>query len=89
MFRRWKSLTLGNVFAQNVCPNMSMDELKKLVDEDNEAIKKSLILFSSQIPGTKAYFGQEMKKSVAMERWVRIMSNGEEMLNVFLTFSLG
>ena len=88
MFRRWKSLTLGNVFAQNVCPNMSMDELKKLVDEDNEAIKKSLILFSSQIPGTKAYFGQEMKKSVAMERWVRIMSDGEEMLNVFLTFSL-
>ena len=77
----------GNVFASNVCKNMSLEQLKQKVAEENDAVMKSLLLFSSQIPGTKAYFSQESKKAIALERWIRIMSNGKEMLNTFLTFS--
>ena len=88
MYRRHKALTLGNVFASNVFRNMTMAELKEKVVENDPAVMKSLVLFSAQIPGTKGYFSQEAKKSVAMERWIRLKSNGEEMLNVFLTFSL-
>ena len=67
---------------------MSLEELKQKVAEGNDAVMKSLLLFSSQIPGTKAYFSQESKKAIALERLIRIMSNGKEMLNTFLTFSL-
>ena len=88
MYRRHKALTLGNVYATNVCNNMSMAELKQKVQEDDEAVMKSLTLFSAQIPGTKGYFSQEAKKAAALEKWLRITSNGEEMFNVFLTFSM-
>ena len=88
MYRRHKALTLGNVYATNVCNNMSLAELKQKVQEDDEAVMKSLTLFSAQIPGTKGYFGQEAKKAAALEKWLRITSNGEEMFNVFLTFSM-
>ena len=88
MYRRHKALTLGNVFASNVFKDMTMTELKEKVAQDDVAVMKSLVLFSGQIPGTKGYFSQEAKKSVAMERWIRLKSNGDEMLNVFLTFSL-
>ena len=88
MYRRHKALTLGNVFASNVFKDMTMTELKEKVAQDDVAVMKSLVLFSGQIPGTKGYFSQEAKKSVAMERWIRLKYNGDEMLNVFLTFSL-
>ena len=88
MYRRHKALTLGNVFASNVFKDMTMAELKDKVAKGDDAVMKSLVLFSGQIPGTKGYYSQEAKKSVAMERWIRLRSNGEEMLNVFLTFSL-
>ena len=88
MYNRHKALTLGNVYGNNVCRNMSLAELKEKVTEDNETIMKSLVAFSSQIPGTKGYFAQESKKAVALEQWIRIMSDNEEMLNTFLTFSL-
>ena len=88
MFRRHKALTLGNVYASNVCRNMSLSELKEKVTEDDDTIMKSLVAFSSQIPGTKGHFAQESKKAVAMEQWIRIMSENKEMLNTFLTFSL-
>ena len=88
MYRRHKALTLGNVFASNVFKDMTIGELKEKVAQGDDAVLKSLVLFSGQIPGTKGYFSQEAKKSVAMERWIRLKSNGEEMLNVFLTFSL-
>ena len=88
MYRRHKALTLGNVFASNVFKDMTMSDLKEKVKQDDAAVMKSLILFTAQIPGTKGYFSQEAKKSVAMERWIRLKSHGEEMLNVFLTFSL-
>ena len=88
MYRRHTALTLGNVFAKNVYRNMSMAELKEKVAQDDEAVIKSLVLFSAQIPGTKGYFSQEAKKAVALERWIRLKSGGEEMLNTFLTFSL-
>ena len=88
MYRRHKALTLGNVFASNVFKDMTMSDLKEKVAQDDPAVMKSLILFSAQIPGTRGYYSQEAKKSVAMERWIRLKSQGEEMLNVFLTFSL-
>ena len=67
---------------------LTMAELKEKVAQDDEAVIKSLVLFSAQIPGTKGYFSQEAKKAVALERWIRLKSGGEEMLNTFLTFSL-
>ena len=67
---------------------MTLVELQEKVAEDNDAVMKSLLVFGSQIPGTKAYFGQESKKAISMERWIRIMSGGKEMFNIFLTFSL-
>ena len=88
IFRRHKALTLANVYAKNVCHEMTMTELKERVEQNDPSIMKSLLAFSAQIPGTKAYFSYESKKSVAMERWIRIWSEGKEMLNVFLTFSL-
>ena len=88
MHMRHKALTLGNVYASNVCRNMTMAELKAKVEEENDMIMKSLVTFASQIPGTKGFFSQESKKAVAMEKWIRIMSKGDEMFNVFLTFSL-
>ena len=88
MHRRHKALTLGNVYASNVVRDMSLSELKDKVSNENDTVMKSLVAFSSQIPGTKGYFAQESKKAVAMEQWIRIVSNGEEMLNTFLTFSL-
>ena len=88
MHQRHKALTLGNVYASKVCRNMTMAELKAKVEEDDDTIMKSLVTFASQIPGTKGFFSQESKKAVAMEKWIRIMSNGDEMFNVFLTFSL-
>ena len=88
MYRRHKALTLGNVFASNVFKNMTMEELKEKVAQNDDAVMKSLVLFSGQIPGTKGYFSLEAKRSVAMERWIRLKSDGKEMFNVFLTFSL-
>ena len=88
MYRRHKALTLGNVFASNVFKDMTMADLREKVAQDDPAVMKSLILFTAQIPGTRGYYSQEAKKSVAMERWIRLKSKGEEMLNVFLTFSL-
>ena len=88
MHMRHKALTLGNVYASKVCKDMTMRELKAKVDEEDDTIMKSLVTFASQIPGTKGFFSQESKKAVAMERWIRIMSAGDEMFNVFLTFSL-
>ena len=67
---------------------MSMADLKQKVQEDDEVKMKSLTLFSAQIPGTKGYFSQEAKKAAALEKWLRLSSNGEEMFNVFLTFSM-
>ena len=71
---------------------MTLVELQEKVAEDNDAVMKSLLVFGSQIPGTKAYFGQESKKAISMERWIRIMSGGKEMFNVsllspYLTFT--
>ena len=76
------------MYCSNVLRNITMTELKEKVAQDDEAVIKSLVLFSAQIPGTKGYFSQEAKKAVALERWIRIKSDGEEMLNTFLTFSL-
>ena len=61
-----------------------MAELKEKVAQDDEAVIKSLVLFSAQIPGTKGYFSQEAKKAVALERWIRIQSNsrGDKQLMV-------
>ena len=88
MFRRHKALTLGNVYASNVLRNISLSELKEKVSKECDAVMKTLMAFTSQIPGTKGMFAQESKKAVAMEQWIRIISNGKEMFNTFLTFSL-
>ena len=58
MYRRQKALTLGNVFATKVFKNLTIAELKEKVAQNDEAVIKSLVLFSSQIPGTKGYFSQ-------------------------------
>ena len=88
MYRRHKACTLGNVYAKNICRNMTLSDLKEKVAENDPSIMKSLIAFSAQIQGTRAYFKHESGKSVAFEKWIRIHSEGEEGLNLFLTFSL-
>ena len=51
---------------------MTVADLKEKVAQDDPTVMKSLIAFSAQIPGTKAYFKHESGKSVAFEKWIRI-----------------
>ena len=88
MYRRHKGLTLANVYAKNVCKDMTMAEVKEKVAAGDETLMKSLLYFGSQIPGTKQYFRIQANKALSMERWIRIQSENEEMINLFLTFSL-
>ena len=88
IYRRHKSLTLGNIYAKNVCKDLTLAEVQAKIRSGDETIIKSLLSFGSQIQGTKQYFKAEAGKALSMEKWVRILSNGQEMMNLFLTFSL-
>ena len=88
MYRRHKALTLSNVYANKVCSDLTMEEIKQRVANDDQKIMKSLLYFGATIQGTRQYFSTEASKSISMERFVRIASGNEAMLNLFLTFSL-
>ena len=88
IFRRHKALTISNVYAKKVCSNMSMAQVKDKVANNDDSLLNSLLYFGATIPGTRQYFKYEASKSTSFERFVRIESNNQGMLNVFLTFSL-
>ena len=65
-----------------------MEEVKRKVADKDDPLIKSLLHFGATIPGTRQYFKFEGSKGVSFERFVRINSDNQSMLNVFLTFSL-
>ena len=57
------------------------------LDKEDPLIK-SLLHFGATIPGKRQFFKFEGSKGISFERFVRINTDNESMLNVFLTFSL-
>ena len=56
--------------------------------EENDAIMKSLTVFSAQIPGSRGFWRHAQKKLFAFERWLEWTSQGQDRLNVFITLSM-
>ena len=85
---RHKGLTLGNIYANRMLEGMTIQEVLQKIEEGDERIIGSLIMFSAQIPGSRGFWKLEMKKLLALQRFIEHFSDGEERINVFMTFSL-
>ena len=88
IYRRHKAITIGNVYATTIAKDLTMEEVKRRIADNDDPLIKSLLHFGATIPGTRQYFKFEGSKGVSFERFVRINSCNKSMLNVFLTFSL-
>ena len=66
---------------------MSIAEFKEKVNNNDEAVMKSITVFSSQLTGSRGHWRHEKKKLIAHSRFLEIISNGQDRMNVFLTFS--
>ena len=86
---RHTALTIGNIYADRVCHEMSIEEFKKKVRENDDAVMKGITVFSQQLIGCGGFWRYERKKLVAHTRFLEIISNGHDWMNVFLTFSGG
>ena len=87
MLRRHAALTTGNVFSKYSAENLTMSELKKLVETGNERIIKKLMYFAAPIPGTRQNLRYQTDKAVSLVKFVRITSDDKDMFNFFQTFS--
>ena len=87
MLRRHQALTLGNVFAKHSADNLSMKELKTLVDSGNDKVIKKLLYFSAPIKGSRQYLRYKGDQAISLVKFVRIESDDTEMFNYFQTFS--
>lgn len=67
---------------------MTIEELLQKIEEGDQRVIGSLIMFSAQIPGSRGFWKLEMKKLLALQNFVDHFSGGEERINVFMTFSL-
>ena len=81
-------MTIGNIYADRVCHEMSIEEFKKKVRENDDAVMKGITVFSQQLIGCGGFWRYERKKLVAHSRFLEIISNGHDRMNVFLTFSM-
>ena len=59
-----------------------------MLEKGDDSILKSISSFSASLPGSNQYFSQTISKSVNFTRHIRITSEGKDMFNLFLTFSL-
>ena len=77
---------MGNIYAARVLSGVSVAELKEKIANNDPAVMGSLTTFSSQITGSSGFWRQQSKCLISFERWIEIMSEGKDRLNVFLTF---
>ena len=86
MMQKHFALTIGNLYASKKVADLTSVQLKEMLESGDDSMLKSLYCFSGQIKCTSQYFSQFISKSTNFLRHLRIMSEGEDMFNLFLTF---
>ena len=80
-------MTQANVYALYSCKDITVEQLKEQVAEDNYSTFKSLMFFTRASVGSRQFFKYEGKKSWSLVNWVHIMSDMKETFNLFVTLS--
>ena len=86
-FQRGQAMTQANVYALYSCKDITVEQLKEQVAEDNYSTFKSLMFFTRASVGSRQFFKYEGKKSWSLVNWVHIMSDMKETFNLFVTLS--
>ena len=87
-YQRGELMCKCNCYAKYSCDDITVQQLKELVAEDNLSIFKSLMYFTRSIVGSRQFFKFEAKKSMSFVNWVHIMSDMKETFNLFVTLSI-
>ena len=85
--QKHQAISTGNVFAKRMLQGMTVGELKKKIEEGDKLTLAGLLHFGSSIQGSSQYFCTEQRKAYQMIRHLRVESNDNQVMNIFLTFS--
>ena len=84
LLRRQMCLARGSVFARHCAKDLTLDQLKKAMEDGDDRVFRKLLHFSSPIPGTMQYMRHQSDLCLSYNKWLRIKS---KMFNFFQTFS--
>ena len=87
LLRRQMCLMRGKVFAKHCAKDLTVDQLKKAMENGDSSVFNKLMHFSAPIPGTMQYMRHQMNLCLSYTKWLRIKSEDRETFNFFQTFS--
>ena len=85
--QKLQALTLGHCFVKYSSTDITLQELKEQVANDNLSTFSSLLYFARGIVGSRQFFRDESRKSLALVNFIHIMSDMKETMNLFVTLS--
>jgi hypothetical protein len=87
MLRKHEALTRGNIFAKHCTANLTIGQLKEVVESGNHQVINKLLYFAAPIPGTRQYLRYKTDQAISFVKYLCISSNDSDMFNFFQTFS--
>ena len=88
IIQKCDAVHLGSLYASKKASELTTEQLKDMLENEDKSVLRSLYCFSNKIKGSQQFFSGWISKSVNYLRHQRIMSQGKDMFNLFLTFGL-
>ena len=85
--QKQQALSLGFCYVNYRNTDITLEELKEQIANNNLSTFASLLYFSRSIVGSRQFFKYEGKKSLSLVNFIHIMSDMKETMNLFVTLS--
>ena len=86
-YLRTMALQSANVYAKQLDPSMTIEQLQERVAAGDKSIIHKLMTFCRTVPGTRQFWNWKRNEAFALVEFVHLTSDMQETFNVFLTLS--